>query len=134
MKRFLLALTALIAMSAFGAASYFGWNPATGGEALHGVLIDGGAVAGPVVSGSCGTRGTIVSGAFTGTIVGGAVTTCTTVLTFAVAAPNGYHCEFEDLTTPADHIGQASSTTTSCSSNAATVVSGDTVSFMAVGF
>lgn len=115
------------------ATAYYGYNPSTGGEVTHGVTIDGGNVK-PVISGTCGTRGTQLGGATTGSVVSGAVTTCTTVLTFAVAAPNGYFCSFQDLTTVADKIGQVSYTTTSCTSNAATIVSGDLVAFQAEGF
>lgn len=115
------------------ASAYYGWNPLTGLEVTHGVLVDGGTTA-PVISGTCGTRGTVVAAAAHGTVVAGAVTTCTTTLTFATAAPNGYLCGFKDLTTPADSIPQASFTTTSCTSTAATIVSGDTIAFSAEGF
>ena len=125
-----LAFMAGLALAA--SAPYFGYNPSTGLEALHGSLISGGTS--PVVSGTCGTRGATTGGAFAGTVVSGAVTTCTTTLTFPAAAPSGWQCRFTDLTTPADVIPQASSTTTSCTSTAATIVSGDTVGFIAVGY
>lgn len=112
------------------AQTYYGFNPSTGLEVLHGVLADGGVA--PVVSGSCGTRGTTVLGAYSGTIIGGAVTTCTTTLTFASAAPRQYTCFFFDVTTPADPIGVGTGSTTACSSNAATVVSGDKIAYLVV--
>lgn len=117
-----------------GAQTYYGWNPVTNLEVTHGVLVDGGAVA-PVVSGTCGTRGTVTLGAYAGTIVSGAVTTCTTTLTFATAAPHGYLCTFTDLTTTADLIPQSGTiSTTSCSSTAATIVAADVVKVVALGF
>lgn len=123
--------TALFCTAAL-AAVYYGYNPSTGLETFHGSLISQGTV--PVVSGTCGTRGATTGGASVGTIVSGAVTTCTTTLTFPSAAPNGWICRFADLTTPADAVTQASSTTTSCTSSAATIVSGDTLSYVATGY
>lgn len=133
MKKILSFVAAMLIATAAVAATYYGWNPQTNLETTHGVLVDGGTVQ-PVVSGSCGVRGTIVGGAHVLDITSGAVTTCTTVLTFASAAPNGWNCVFRDLTTPADVINQASYTATSCTSNAATIVSGDHVLVNADGF
>lgn len=89
---------------------------------------------------TCGTVGTVTgsvaNGIYTGTVVGGAVTTCTLKLTFGTAAPHGYVCSLHDQTTGADfnNFVQASNTTTSCTSNAATIVSGDTVLYQATPF
>lgn len=126
----LVTLCASLPASAIG--SYFGYNPATGLETTHGSLVDGGAAV--VVTGTCGTLGTLTAAATTGKIVAGAVTTCTLVLTFPSAAPNGWVCFFNDLTTPADVVRQASSTTTSCTSVASTIVSGDVINFHAFGY
>lgn len=133
MKRILTALALLAVATVAVAATYWGYNPTTGLETFHGARVDGGTVQ-PVVSGTCGTRGAQVGGAFAGTSVAGAVTTCTMVLTFASAAPNGWDCHFKDLTTTTDTLPQASFTTTSCTSTAATIVSGDTIMYDAVGF
>jgi hypothetical protein len=132
-KKLLTFVAALVVCTAAYAATYYGWNPATNLETTHGVQIDGGTVL-PVITGACGTRSAQLGGADTGQFTAGAVTTCTTTLTFLGAAPNGYFCFFQDLTTPADTIRQASYTTTSCTSQAATIVSGDVVMYSAVGF
>ena len=113
---------------------YYGWNPTTGLEFTHGVLVDGGYGVQPVLSGSCGTRSGQTGGASHGTFVAGAVTTCTTTVTIANAAPHGFFCSFKDLTTPADSITTASYTTTSSTSSAATIVSGDTIYYSCEGF
>jgi hypothetical protein len=122
----------LVAGLASAAAIDYGWNPTTGLEAFHGALVTQGTA--PVVSGSCGTRGTITAGPNAGSIVSGAVTTCTTTLTFPSAAPNGWNCVFNNRTTPADIVTEASTTTTSCTTVAATIVSGDVLQFVAIGY
>jgi hypothetical protein len=126
-------LTVLIGAVALS-ATYYGFNPSTGQEGFHGYSIDYGYGTLPVLSGSCGTRSGQVGGASHGTFVAGAVTTCTTTVTFPTAAPNGYFCSFKDVTTPADTITTASFTTTSGTSSAATIVSGDTIYYSCEGF
>ena len=118
-------------ISAAALAVDYGWSPVTGLEAFHGAFVSQGVK--PVVTGTCGTFGAQTGGATAGTVATGA-TTCTIILTFPSAAPNGWLCRFNDLTTPADLIVQASSTTTSCTSNAATVVSADVIQYLAVGY
>ena len=141
MKKFLLGLAAgLITVTGLALATaasgvyYFGWNPVSGLETFHGTFVDGGIGSpnAPVVSGSCGTRGTEVLGATSGTIVSGAVTTCTTTLTFLTPPPTQYVCFFFDSTTPAKLIGSGVSTTNACSSNAATIVSGDQIAYLVI--
>jgi hypothetical protein len=136
MKKFY-ALVASILVTLFAAlpasaAPYYGWNPATGLETTHGALVDGGAP--PVITGTCGTIGAVTAGAVNGKVVAGAVTTCTLIVTFAGAAPNGWVCLFTDLTTPADTVRQASSTTTSCTTSASTIVASDVIAFSAFGY
>ena len=133
MKKILSFVAAMLVATAAVAATYYGWNPVSNLETTHGALVDGGTVQ-PVVSGTCGTRGTIVGGAHALDITSGAVTTCTTTLTFASAAPNGWNCRFDDLTTPASTVKQASYTTTSCTSQAATIVASDHLLVYAHGF
>lgn len=111
---------------------YYGWNPNTGLESFHGSFVSLGTK--PVVTGTCGTLGAVTAGATAGQVVAGAVTTCTIVITFPSASPTGWICKFTDLTTPADPITQASTTTTSCTSSVSTIVSGDTIQFVAVGY
>ncbi len=134
LKKVLTFLAGILIATAASAAVYYGYNPATGLETFHGTFVDGGTGTTnvPVVSGTCGTRGTTVLGATSGTIVAGAVTTCTTTLTFANAAPNQYTCFFWDVTTPADPIGVGTGSTTACSSNAATIVSGDKIAYLVI--
>lgn len=136
MKKFY-ALVASVLVTLFAAlpasaAPYYGWNPATGLETTHGALVDAGVA--PVVTGTCGTIGTVTAGAVNGKIVAGAVTTCTLTLTFPAAAPNGWVCFFGDQTTPADTVRQASSTTTSCTTSASTIVASDVIIFSAFGY
>lgn len=126
------AMLTLCAAAPASATTYYGFNPNTGLETLHGSLVSGGTAV--AVTGTCGTLGTVTAGATAGKVVAGAVTTCTLVLTFPSAAPNGWVCVFTNLTTKADVVRQASSTTTSCTSAAETIVSGDTIAFYAIGY
>lgn len=129
-RKVALALVAALFATAALAVDY-GWSPLTGLEAFHGAFVSQGTK--PVVSGTCGTFGTQLGGATAGSVAAGA-TTCTVTLTFPSAAPNGWLCRFNDLTTPADLIVQAASTTTSCTSNAATVVSADVIQYLAIAY
>lgn len=137
MKKFAALLAGLFvtlcAVAPANAATYYGFNPATGLETLHGNLVSGGTAV-VVTANTCGTLGTVTAGATAGKVVAGAVTTCTLVLTFPAAAPNGWVCVFTNLTTKADVVRQASSTTTSCTTAAETIVSGDTIAFYAIGY
>ena len=122
------ALAAAVAYTA-----YSGLNPLTGLYGLNGTLFatDTGGLNAPVVSGSCGTRGAQVGVSSSGSVISGAVTTCTTTLTFPYAAPNYYECWFKDDTTPADALAEATPTSSTCGTGAATIVSGDHVSWIA---
>ena len=134
MKKLLSFVFGLLLTASVFAAD-FGWNPTTGLEAFHGSLISQGTAAVVAVSGGgCGTLGTVTAGASAGRVIAGAVTTCQVTVTFPSAALNGWVCTFSDLTTVANLIRLASSTTTSCTTNAATIVSGDTFNFFAIGF
>lgn len=118
-----------------GSSIYFGYNPSTGLETTHGADVSGGVL--PVVTGSggCGTLGAVVGGASAGSVtIGTFATSCTLTFTFPSAAPNGWICIFNDLTTPADSVKQATSSTTTCVTTAATVVTGDAIQFNAVGY
>jgi hypothetical protein len=140
MKKMLLCLAAgLLAVTgavlADNASAYFGWNPSTGLEVVHGSLVSGGVS--PVVTGStgCGTLTAKAGGASTGTVtIGTFATSCVITITFPSAAPNGWVCGFKDLTTPADSVTQASTSTTACASSAATMVTGDKLLYDAHGF
>lgn len=131
-KLFAATAGVLFAASLAWGAVYFGWNPSTGLETTHGTDVSGGPP--PVVSGTCGTFGTQLGGASVGEVIAGAVTTCTITLTFPSAAPTGWMCQFQDLTTPADSVKQASYTTTSCTSTAATIVASDKIQYTVTGY
>lgn len=111
MKKFLLGLAAgLIAVSALALAtpgpSYFGWNPSTGLETIHGALVDGGATAvvlkANAASNSCFSDVTAsslasASGQFTSTIDGA----CLIDVVFPAASngPSGHwYCGVNDVT------------------------------------
>ena len=86
----------------------------------------------PTTTGStCGTIGTQTGGNTNGTILTAAVTTCTLKLNFATTAPHAWNCWFGDRTHPADIPVTASSNTTSCTSNAATITAADLIQFTA---
>lgn len=94
---------------------------------------------------SAGTKFTL-SGCSADTTVGGAIAgkftshttgTCTVVLTLngatGLTAPNGWHCHADNLTTPANLISESASTATTCTVTG-TTVTGDVISFSAMGF
>lgn len=115
---------------------YFGNNPSTGQVGIPGQLLASGSL--PVITSSssnCGaTTFTAKGGATAGTFTETTGTSCAFTLTFPTAAPNGWICEFRDITTPADTVTQASSTTTTCVTGSDTIASGDTISFVAFAF
>lgn len=119
-----------------GSSIYFGYNPVTGLETTHGTDVSGGIS--PVITGStgCGTLTlATVGGASAGTVtLGTFATSCTLTITFPSAAPNGWACFFNDLTTPADQPKQASTSTTTCVTTAGTQVTGDVIQWSAVGY
>ena len=69
-------------------------------------------------------------------VASGTTGACTVVITIngatGLTAPNGWVCHAEDLTTPANLISQSACATT-CTVTG-TTVSGDTISFLAMGF
>lgn len=83
------------------------------------------------------SAGTTVGGATAGTFASGTTGACTVVITMngatGITAPNGWSCNADDLTTPANLISQSASSTTTCTVTG-TTVSGDTISFMAIAF
>lgn len=81
----------------------------------------------------CGTVTSPTGSGTSGTFHAGA-TSCAPVITTGIVAKNGYVCSAQDLTTPADTLKAASSTTTTCTFGTATVGSGDTIQFQAVPF
>ncbi len=131
-------LAALFATVALASAFYVGYNPLTGQTGVVGVPVATGTMPTLNAGTSCGTLATVqaseLGGSGTVSFVANA-TTCTLSLTMplgqgataASPAPNGVFCVFIDETHPADIISQASHTTTTCTSSAATVVSGDTI-------
>jgi hypothetical protein len=113
---------------------YYGFNPTTGLNTAQGVPVAAGKL--PVVTGTCGTIPAPVGGAGVFQVTTAGVTTCTLIVTLPSAAPNGVYCVFVDETTAADanNMHQASHTSTSCTSNAATIVAGDNILVEVNGF
>lgn len=145
MKKFTKFLAGVLAGAAliFGAISfaqvsnlsqYVGYNSLTNVVGQLGLPLSMGTLPTLGASTSCGTTSTVQA-----SMVGGSgifqltanATTCTLQIVYptAAAAPNGIFCVFIDETTVADanNIHQASHTTTSCTSNGGTVVSGDKI-------
>lgn len=110
-------------------AGYYGWNPATGLEVLHGSVVGGGA---PLTLTGCATITNAVGGA-SGGVFNTSGTSCSLVITFPSAAPNGWYCAAQDLTTPADKVNQTASTTTSCTF-AGTTVAADLIAYEVQGY
>lgn len=90
-------------------AAYYGFDPNTGLETMHGTLVDGSASA-PTIAQTGQTISAQLGSTNAGTWVATGATTGAGTLTFAVAAPNGRACNFKDLTTPADALNQTSAT------------------------
>ena len=139
MKKFTLGLAAgLLAVIglAVADANYYGWNPSTNLEIMHGVLTSGGTQ--PAVTGvaGCGTLTAKVGGASVGSVtIGTFSSTCALTITPATAALNGYHCTFTDRTTVADSPTEAVTVSkTACSSTTGTVVTGDVVVWTITGY
>jgi hypothetical protein len=85
----------------------------------------------PVLTGTCTTASQVG-----GNIAGKFAATCvaqTVIMTFAATAPNGWNCNANDNTTPADTLKQTAFSTTSCTLTGTTVAS-DVITFNAVGF
>ena len=83
------------------------------------------------------SNSTLVGGASRGTVTSGTTGTCTIVITIAGAtgltAPNGWVCNAQDITTPANAIKQSASSSTTCTITG-TTASGDVIAFDAEPF
>lgn len=106
-------------------------NPSrfTGAVQLASALVAVGTA--PVLSGTCATAsqtGGATAGTFTATCVAQTV-----IITFAATAPNGWTCNANDQTTPADALKQTASSATSCTLTGTTAAL-DRISFNAVAF
>lgn len=87
-----------------------------------------------ISTGSCGTP-TISGGATAGEITSNTSGTCAATLTFAMTATTGWSCWFADITTPANHISQdATSTTTTTASFTGSTTSGDKIRYGCIAF
>lgn len=136
-EKTLLALGAvLLASVAMAAAFYVGYNPTTNQTGVNGIPVATGTMPLLGASTSCGTTATVqasmVGGSSVFQVTAGA-TTCTLQVNVPVGAngvsnpaPNGVYCVFTNETHPAN-IAQASHTTTSCTSTAATVTLADNI-------
>jgi hypothetical protein len=136
-KKIAAGLAGLLIAGVAASAVYYGYNPNTGLNGVPGLTVAGGPS--PAVTGTCGTIPAPVGGAAVFQVTTAGVTTCTLTVTYTVpatalagssaAAPNGLFCVFTDETTAADanNMHQASHTTTSVTTNAATIVAGDNI-------
>lgn len=80
-------------------------------------VISGGSP--PALTGTCTTGSQVggnTAGAFAATCI-----SQTVIITFATTAPNGWVCNANDMTTPADSLKQSAYTTTSCTLTGTTV-------------
>jgi hypothetical protein len=126
-------LTAGLAIS----QTYTGFNPITGLNGQVGLPV---AVGSPPTVTGCSQTG-VVGGGGTFQVTAGA-TSCTLTVTlnaastsaYTAAAPNGLFCVYTDETHPSDTISQASHTTTTSVSSAATVSVGDKILVECNGF
>lgn len=73
------------------------------------------------------SESSLTGGAATGSFVAGA-TSCSTVITFGITAPNGWICHPHDLTHPTDAITQTAKSTTTATIGG-TVTSADVIQF-----
>ncbi len=130
-----LALFGVVSALVFGFAGvasaqvYYGYNPVTGLEVTHGADVSGGVL--PVLSG-CATISASVGGATAGKFATSG-TSCNLTITFPSAAPNGWACWASDLTTPADTVKEASTTTTTAVF-AGTTVAADVIVWNCIGY
>jgi hypothetical protein len=123
------------ALPALAAATYYyGWNPSTNLETLHGVDVDGSAGLNPVVVQSGQTISGQVGNANVGAWVATGTTTAAGTLTFPTAVPTMRICSFVDETTPADKVTQTTAVSTTVVTIAGTIVSGDTISYTCEAF
>jgi hypothetical protein len=128
----LLGIVGAVVMSA-SAAVYYGYNPSTGLETIHGQLVDGSPVQ-SITSGNC-TIANIKGGSTAGQFTVNTTATCNITLTEGSPAPNGYTCLVMDATAAsfAQVLRQTSQTTTSCTLSGA-INSGDIVIFIMIGY
>lgn len=116
--------------------NYFGYNPNTNLLGEKGAMVSLGVSPAITGNGGCGTLASKTGGSSAGTFVLGTfATTCTLTITFPAAAPHGWVCTFNDRTTAAAVLRQASDSTTTCVTTASTaVVTADVISFTAIGY
>lgn len=86
----------------------------------------------PTMTGSCSASGQ-VGGNTAGTWVGSLCSSGTYILTFAIAAPNGWSCRAQDRTTTADTLNQTASSVSSATFTG-TTANNDVVQFACTGY
>lgn len=107
-------------------------------SSLRGTLNDTFTWNGAIVSGgtkftaSGCSNSTTVGGAIAGSFLSGVTGDCTVTITLPTS-PNGWACNANNLTTPANMVGQSAMSTTSCTLKG-TTVTGDQIVFSAMGF
>lgn len=138
MKKLIGFLAAFVTSVAL-AAVYVGYNPNTGLNSQPGVPVAVGPF--PVLDAttSCGTLATVqasqVGGGAAFQVTANQATTCSLVVDFPSAAPNGYFCvAFDESTRAASFQQTAHSTLSSTVSATAGVVSGDKILIECNGF
>lgn len=133
------AFAAGIALAAVGVAlantGYIGNDPSTGLNGIPGAQMSIGTP--PVVSvtgSSCVISTAAAGGPSAGTFIQTGGTACTFTLTFPAASPAGWFCAVVDLTTPADTVKAASTTTKTWVSGSSTVVTADVFQYECTGY
>lgn len=85
----------------------------------------------PTLTGTC-TTGTQIGGNTAGSFVA-TCTVQTVIATFSTTAPNGWSCNFHDISTPTDVLNQTAKSATSCTASGTTVAS-DVIVFNAAAY
>lgn len=128
-KGFLLGTLLGVAMVAGAQSLYYGWNPATGFETIHGGLIDGSSP--QTITGCSVNPATIKGGTNFGEFTAGSGT-CAVTLT-DVAAPNGYTCIITDRNT-GTRFPVTSASRTGCTTSTVAISNGDVINYLMFGY
>lgn len=139
MKKLIGLLAGLLVATAAVAAVYVGYNPTTGLNSSPGVPVAVGPFPTLDATTACGTLATVqaseVGGGAAFQVTANQATTCSLVVDFPSAAPNGYYCVAFDETTRAATFSQTAHTTLSSTVSAtAGIVSGDKILVECNGF
>ncbi len=134
-----------VAGSGVTASNTYALHVNAGNSNFGGAIYDSTKIQSPGIISGGGTKftasgcsnSTTVGGSTAGSFASGTTGTCTVVVTMngatGLAAPNGWACAANDLTTTADTIKQTASSTTTATLSG-TTVSGDVINFTCTGY